>query len=789
MSVYDRLYENPFPALDQEWEDYGNGDPYVMRHDGRYYLYVSTKDHRVGIKAWVSDDLVDWTYAGLVAEDPVSTGAYAPEAVYWNGFFYLYTSPAGRGHYVFRSESPTGPFERVTDNVGMSIDGSVFIDDDGSWTFTHAGTGGIVGVPMDGPASFGSGRTIEGAYLGHWTEGSMIIKRDGVYYMTLTGNHVFSKGYRVHYAISKESPLGPYAMPANNPIAISTDPEFFGLGHSSTVMGPDLDSYYLVYHNLIGRSAEGPPVRKMNIDRLVFNGDKMDLLGPTHYAQPVPRLPDFSDRLDGTIDSARWETTAAANGGRTISSASAGGVYTAEYNFRLRQEAAADTRLIVLFGYRDEANYGGVEFDFSGRRMTLFAQAGEERKTLAEAVLSEEADWTKLHALRIERGEDRIRAYLDGGLKLESGEESSKLREGRIGYSHEAGEPQFSYVAFANAAEGSSDYETAKPLPGTIEAVHYLSGEGRGFRIGKRAEAPAWRAADGTDVRRADDGSYSVSLNEKGDWLRYAVNVSETGTYSLDFTAGPGTDSASLELLVDGKSAGSFTAEKPQALRDTAWAKARAGSVKLDKGFHTLQVKLKSGKLEWKTLDLQRIDVEPFQAEKLLEQSGADDVHGFWSRDGEEYAGASDADAKMYGGSPRWTDYRIETTVRIGDDPSGEAGVLLRTANESDFPDQVKDALTGYFVSVNGSKLMLYRLNYDSTLLQAVRLKLPRDEAVKLRIEAEGSEIRVYVGDGEEPDLSYVDPEAFLQGRVGIRSVYADKLTLGDLSVIALQAE
>ena len=79
MEIYNEMYANPFPSLEEEWEDYGNGDPYVLRHDGRYYLYVSTKDHRTGIKAWVSDNLVDWSYAGLVTEDPVSTGAYAPK--------------------------------------------------------------------------------------------------------------------------------------------------------------------------------------------------------------------------------------------------------------------------------------------------------------------------------------------------------------------------------------------------------------------------------------------------------------------------------------------------------------------------------------------------------------------------------------------------------------------------------------------------------------------------------------------------------------------------------------
>ena len=153
-----------FSFLEEEWEDYGNGDPYILRHDGRYYLYVSTKDHRTGIKAWISDNLVDWRYAGLVTEDPVSTGAYAPEVIYWNGWFYLYTSPAGKGHYVYQIADR--PFERISDNVGMSIDGSVFIDDDGSWLFTHAGSSGIVGVSMDGPAEFGVGQTISGPLSG-----------------------------------------------------------------------------------------------------------------------------------------------------------------------------------------------------------------------------------------------------------------------------------------------------------------------------------------------------------------------------------------------------------------------------------------------------------------------------------------------------------------------------------------------------------------------------------------------------------------------------------------------
>src|SRR5690606_15583824 len=117
----------------------------------KYYLYCSTKDGRPGIKGWSSEDLIHWTPEGLVTEDPITTGAYAPEVVYWNGYFYMYTSPAGNGHYVLRSDSPTGPFEVQTENLGLSIDGSVFIDDNGKWYFTHAGDQGIVIHPMTDP--------------------------------------------------------------------------------------------------------------------------------------------------------------------------------------------------------------------------------------------------------------------------------------------------------------------------------------------------------------------------------------------------------------------------------------------------------------------------------------------------------------------------------------------------------------------------------------------------------------------------------------------------------------
>ena len=55
-------YQNPILTAETEnaWPGYGFGDPFVMRHNGVYYLYVSTKDGSVGVKCWSSFDLVYW---------------------------------------------------------------------------------------------------------------------------------------------------------------------------------------------------------------------------------------------------------------------------------------------------------------------------------------------------------------------------------------------------------------------------------------------------------------------------------------------------------------------------------------------------------------------------------------------------------------------------------------------------------------------------------------------------------------------------------------------------------
>ena len=149
-------YYNFIEVYDDNDQPYKVGDPFVMRFDGKYYMYSSCS-WRTGsetldgkIMVWSSSNLIDWKWEAVACEDMEghennSTSeaeahqqkngatyvAYAPEVIYYRGYFYMCESQFSKGHFIFRSESPIGPFERISDNLGHGIDGSFYIGEDG----------------------------------------------------------------------------------------------------------------------------------------------------------------------------------------------------------------------------------------------------------------------------------------------------------------------------------------------------------------------------------------------------------------------------------------------------------------------------------------------------------------------------------------------------------------------------------------------------------------------------------------------------------------------------------
>lgn len=640
-------YTNPFELPDSwKWDTgvfYGEGDPYILKYNGSYYLYVSTVDDKNGVKAWVSEDLVHWRYGGIVTEEPTTKAAYAPEVVYWNGAFYMYTSPGGNGHYVYKSSNPLGPFVKQTDNLGMGIDGHVFIDDDGKWYFYSTGQQRIDARPMSNPYTFGKASDT-GSKMNGWTEGPTVIKRNNKYYMTYTGNHVWNNGYRIDYATS-DSPISGFTPDqSQNPILINTEGSNVGLGHNSIVRGPDLDSDYIVYHS------HANPGRRMNIDRIAWNGDKMLVLGPTTSAQPDPDLPDFSDRFTQSSIKQNWENV---NGGKwSISSDESGWLkqektgetnwyrqitknatssdYTAEFNMKKIEQGTSDNpRLGVVFSYKDEDNYGMAVLSPKNNQLETFFRVKGVDLDWKTSNLPDGYDYSKLHQLRVEKSGSTFKIFVDGMLKQTR--EIAHLKGGKIGYTTSDMDAAFGYTAFSNKVNGSSVFDAYKPLPGKIESVHYNSGgEGKGYHVGKNESKSDKYRQDKVDIEENSEGGYNARFKEKGEWLKYNVNVGESGIYNVDLRIAKSSEDAQVKLVLDNSKDLSGVISIPQT---DEWKTFSIEGLKLPEGKHTIKVEAVRGTFDFSSMNFQeskKVD-ELFYDFNDGKSKGWEEIEGYWT--------------------------------------------------------------------------------------------------------------------------------------------------------------
>ncbi|MDD3322873.1 MAG: family 43 glycosylhydrolase, partial [Paludibacter sp.] len=548
-SLQSQTWTNPM-TLSGEWVAYGIGDPYIMKYRGTYYLYCSTKNNNVGVKCWSSKDLTTWSGPYTCSTDPITKTAYAPEVVYWNGIFYMYTSPAGNGHYVLTSTSPTGPFSVVTGNLGKSIDGSVFINDDGNWYFYHANGSGIMGCAMSSPTTIGDDVNLNAWMGGSWTEGPCVIKRNGIYYLVYTGNHVISKGYRTDYAKNTIGPISTYApQTAQNPILVKSEGAVVGLGHGSAFIGPDLDSYYFCYHNLASNVG---PFRHLNIDRMAWNGDKLLMLGPSVLWQQAPQLPDQYDYFNRTDLGANWTTP---NGGnwyilnqdslmqtqiaagadttfKAIYNTATSSNYTAEFNLMEIQRDANTAAVGAVFGYTDENNYGvALLHSYTNKLEVNFKTNGiwTAAKTYS---LPTDYKYSCWHNIRIEKAGTAYKIFVDNMLKCTT---TSTLDAGKIGYITSNSRGSFGFIAFSNKVNGSGIFDTYKPIPGKIQAVHYnTGGEGVGYHdLSAGNSGGKYTRTDSVDISDCTDGGFAISDNQSGEWYKYNINIKLVGTYNV----------------------------------------------------------------------------------------------------------------------------------------------------------------------------------------------------------------------------------------------------------------
>ncbi len=230
----------------------GIGDPAVIYHEGKYYLYPTGDNYSYDV--YISNDLVHWSRGPKVfrSNEP---GVWAPD-VYFSArdrMFYMYYTVKGRIG-VAAADRPDGMFEDRGSLIRNGIDAHLFRDDDGSYYlyFARYPQFAVFVQPMESPLRKKGAPVELLSPTETWekkdvpvTEAPWIIKHKGVYYLLYSGGSADSEDYAIGYATSRH-PLGPFTKYRGNPI-IRKGGGIFGPGHPS-VIRDQAGTLWLVYH-------------------------------------------------------------------------------------------------------------------------------------------------------------------------------------------------------------------------------------------------------------------------------------------------------------------------------------------------------------------------------------------------------------------------------------------------------------------------------------------------------------------------------------------------------------
>ena len=170
-------------------------DPFMLVHEGAYYLYGTRGETcwgpADGFDVYVSRDLENWDGPFVCFHNDGSFWAdrnyWAPEVYFYQGAFYMFASfkhpDVHRGTAILRAESPMGPFVPhsdgcVTPKDWECLDGTLYISKAGKpyMVFCHewvqAGDGEVNAIPLtdDLRAAAGEPRLLFHASDAQWCQ-------------------------------------------------------------------------------------------------------------------------------------------------------------------------------------------------------------------------------------------------------------------------------------------------------------------------------------------------------------------------------------------------------------------------------------------------------------------------------------------------------------------------------------------------------------------------------------------------------------------------------------------
>lgn len=795
-------YNNYVEFYDGDGDVYDIGDPFVFRFDGKYYLYTSLngdKKKTGKIPCWSSENLVDWQWEGW-AYDPKSSSessetyiAFAPEVVYYKGWFYMCESRRGQGHYFFRSDKPQGPYTKISENLGMGIDGSFHLASGGKLYFLSAENvyanrvcwfeidfieeNGEPKVVVD-PTAY---HIIDDAYESGWTEGPGVFARNGYEYLTYAANHVDAPQYRVAYSYAKNAIVFGDAENLNSPwdnvTLVSTGidnpavpgyasktgntavTDYRGLGHSSNVVGPNLDSIYTAYHNA-GRinyrneNDNTGGTRKYNVTQYFTNEGYLLTNGLGNYTRTKPEMPDYSASASALSDGKSTEST--------------GNVFTAEISFRLTDGAA-------------EVVAGGSTVAISGSNLTV--KKGSE--SLAHGTVPTSTNSDAIHTVKVINGASKAEIYFDNVLAAKT---SVSLGAGKIGYGAGA---RGTSLMFTNDAFGTSDFNAVKDLTGSFPAFAYLKGENRGFSLSKgklnadgvrQGEKETTKSVAGAKIanslstEKTGNVPVTATVLSRGDWVKYLVNAPAADTYALNALIGKESAGCTFEIIVDNETISKFVVPVAAAFGDSDYVNLSIGSFDCGAGLHTLKIRVYDGTLAvanfstvkggkganvTNTLKKDEASSSPFV--RKMGKNSSCTANGL-------ILNPTDDKTLFLTGEKGAANFEMSVNVSVVQ--SGRGGIMFRM-NDFGYATAKAQQLNwrGYYLDINENAVTLTKDGHtksEKLFFGRPTASLKGGAVVKVTVRAENGNITISMNDNVL--VSHFDPEAYLSGYIGLYS-------------------
>ena len=638
--------------------------------------------------------------------DAYGKGSWASSIRYHKGFFYVLTPSytTNKTHLYKTADVENGPWSEV--QLPFYHDPSLFFDDDGTvWVFYGSGDQ-ISYVQLNDDASGvkagGKSGKLGGVSVNQVTgtnnyyvqqEGSHMEKVNGEYYLfTISWPAGKSRSEIVYRSKSLLSGFsGRYFLSDN------------GVAQGGIFDTPDGKWYALLFRDSgpVGRMSHLVPMEWKDGWPVPTSGSK----APATLDLPESPLPGYgmvtSDDFDSDVlalewqfnhnpDNKNWSLTANPGFYRITTSRTDKRVVSAKNTLTQRTfgpkcsgrtlvdgTGMKDGDMAGLVALQDDKGFVALAKDGGSYKVVMYTGNKDGERQAASQALTGSKVYLRIDFdLPIDRGTAYFYYSTDGNTWTKIGSDVKLnydlhmfvgVRWGLFNFATKSagGYADFDWFKvgtdykdeiYLDAAQDTTPPtpygDVAAKIPGKVEAENYDVGKPNRAYYDKDGDnqGKAYReeAVDIVQLDSADKSKgYAIGYTGEGEWLRYTVNVAETGVYEVKVNMATPSENAGVKLYIDGKAVTDEIIAMQNGENDwSTYSEVSAKTKEIEKGEHALKVEIVGNNVNVDWLEFCKGKCETTFLSKMRYGMDASKTYGVYSLNG-SFVGRIDASSSF----------------------------------------------------------------------------------------------------------------------------------------------